>query len=276
MPELLARENLKKRLEVSERKRFFLQRKLAQKSVDEDGFGWSMADLMALLLIFFILFYAHSSNRVTASTERPVEVQIRERVRTLFFWLEKPAQKHEEAPKPAPAPGQIESKQADRFNESLEELRREVLKTMNGADGESFDVRWDNRRLVFVLGERITFNAGQAELLSESYPALLKIAAIIGSQKGFEVVVSGHTDDRPINTTRFPSNWELSAARAVTVARFLIENGLAPHRVSIQGFSAYRPINENTTPQNRQANRRVEITLIKEKEDKTGSRPGDS
>jgi chemotaxis protein MotB len=147
---------------------------------------------------------------------------------------------------------------------------------MDGADEDSFAVRWDNRRLVFVLGERITFNVGEAELLPGSYPALLKIAGVIGSKKGFEVVVSGHTDDRPINTARFPSNWELSAARAVTVARFLIEHGLAPERVSVQGFSAYRPVSENTTPENRQANRRVEITLIKEKEDGAGARSDDS
>ncbi len=275
MPEF-EKEELKKRLEVSERKRFFLQRKLAQRAVDEDGFGWSMADLMALLLIFFILFYAHSNNRVTASTERPVEVQIQEKVRTLFFWLEKPAQKNEDALKPSPTPGEVESKQANLHNDSLEELRREVLRTMDGADKDSFSVKWDNRRLVFVLGERITFNAGEADLLPDSFPTLLKIAGVIGSKKGFEVVVSGHTDDRPINTTRFPSNWELSAARAVIVAKFLVDNGLAPDRVSIQGFSSYRPINENTSPENRQANRRVEITLIKENEDGTGSRSNNS
>jgi chemotaxis protein MotB len=263
-------EELKKRLEVSERKRFFLQRKLAQRAVDEDGFGWSMADLMALLLIFFILFYAHSSNRVTASTDKPVEVKIQEKVRTLFFWLEKPTQKKEDAAGPSPAPAEVETRQASQSNESLEELRREVLRSIDGANEDSFSVKWDNRRLVFVLGERITFNAGEADLLPGSFPTLLKIASIIGSKKGFEVVVSGHTDDRPINTTRFPSNWELSAARAVTVAKFLVDNGLAPNRVSIQGFSSYRPINENTSPENRQANRRVEITLIKENEDGTG------
>ncbi|MGD8296107.1 MAG: OmpA family protein, partial [Desulfobacterales bacterium] len=62
----------------------------------------------------------------------------------------------------------------------------------------------------------------------------------------------------------YPSNFELSASRAINVAKFLIGNGVDPQRVSIQGFSEYRPLRENTTPQNRQKNRRVEIALIRE------------
>jgi chemotaxis protein MotB len=77
-------------------------------------------------------------------------------------------------------------------------------------------------------------------------------------------VVSGHTDNRPIQTKKYPSNLELSASRAINVAKFLMENSVDPQRVSIQGFSEYRPLLENTTPQNRQKNRRVEIALIKE------------
>jgi chemotaxis protein MotB len=77
-------------------------------------------------------------------------------------------------------------------------------------------------------------------------------------------VVSGHTDNTPINTEQYPSNLELSSARAINVAKFLIDNGVSPHRVSIQGFSEYRPLFENTSHKNRQANRRVEIALIKE------------
>jgi chemotaxis protein MotB len=68
----------------------------------------------------------------------------------------------------------------------------------------------------------------------------------------------------PIKTERFPTNWELSAIRAVTVARFLIDHGISPQRVSIEGYSAYRPLQPNRNARNRQANRRVEITLIKE------------
>ena len=76
------------------------------------------------------------------------------------------------------------------------------------------------------------------------------------------MVISGHTDNTPINTEKFPSNLELSAARAINVAKSLINNGVSPVRVSIQGFSEYQPLFDNTLPENRQANRRVEISLI--------------
>jgi chemotaxis protein MotB len=79
------------------------------------------------------------------------------------------------------------------------------------------------------------------------------------------VVVSGHTDDTPIHNEVFPSNWELSAARAINVAKILIGSGVEPGRVATQAFSEYRPLYENTSPGNKQANRRVEITLIKDK-----------
>jgi chemotaxis protein MotB len=127
-------------------------------------------------------------------------------------------------------------------------------------------VHWDQRRLVFVLGERITFEVGKAELLEDFQPTLRRLAELIASKTGYCVVVSGHTDNVPIHTERFPSNWELSAARASSVARFFIANGVDPHGVSIEGYSSYRPRYENSTPDGRQVNRRVEITLIKEEE----------
>lgn len=152
---------------------------------------------------------------------------------------------------------------------TIEELKREVLSTLEESERGDFSVGWDQSRLVLVLGERITFRVGEAELLVNFQPALSRIADFIAHKEGYEVVVLGHTDDTPIHNSQFPSNWELSAARAVDVGKFLIENGVRPERVSIQGYSEYRPLHENTTPENRQANRRVEITLIKEE----GSEP---
>jgi chemotaxis protein MotB len=126
-------------------------------------------------------------------------------------------------------------------------------------------MRWNQKRLVLVLGERIAFNVGDADLLPDFQPALKRIAEFVSSQKGYKVAVAGHTDDTPINNTRFPSNWELSAIRAVNVAKFLIFHGVNPHRISIEGYSAYRPLHPNTTHHIRHPNRRVEITLIKER-----------
>lgn len=77
--------------------------------------------------------------------------------------------------------------------------------------------------------------------------------------------VIGHTDDRPVKTSRFPSNWELSLARAGRVARFLIDDTQLPAtQFSVSGYSSFRPVQPNTSDENRKTNRRVEIVLSKE------------
>jgi chemotaxis protein MotB len=150
------------------------------------------------------------------------------------------------------------------LEQHIAQLRADVLATMDESEQDGFLVSNDQRRLVFTLGERITFNLGEAALLEAYQPIFIRIAGFIASKPDYQVVVSGHTDNRPIQTKKYPSNFELSASRAINVAKFLIGNGVDPQRVSIQGFSEYRPLRENTTPQNRQKNRRVEIALIRE------------
>jgi chemotaxis protein MotB len=153
----------------------------------------------------------------------------------------------------------------------LKQLGRKVMQTVSSKDKKDFAVRWDQKRLVLVLGERIAFDVGEADLLPDFKPTLTRIAGFISSQKGYRVAVAGHTDDVPIQTEQFPTNWELSAIRAVNVAKFLIGHGVSPRRVSIEGYSAYRPLLPNTSSQSRRDNRRVEITLINEGSDKGGT-----
>ncbi len=232
---------LKRRLEFSEQKRALLQKRLSSSSIEEDTTLWSFVDLITLLLILFILFYSHAITRkATAKNESGV-------------------------------PSQASETQTQ--DASLEQLRRQVLKTVSSKDKKDFAVRWDQKRLVLVLGEKIAFNVGDAHLLPDFKPTLKKIAGFISSQKGYKVAVAGHTDDVPINTRQFPTNWELSAIRAVNVAKFLIGHGIRPRRVSIEGYSAYRPLQPNNSTRNRRANRRVEITLIKEGNEKSGPDP---
>jgi chemotaxis protein MotB len=252
-------QELRQRLEFSERRRTLLQKALKQGSGEEDTFLWSMADLVTLLLIFFILFYSHA-------VSKPVETKDHSAQEPSSLQIEKPASvavevKKQESEK---LESQMENLDLEKRNEAVETLRREVLSTLEEGEQRDFSVHWDQSRLVLVLGERITFRVGEAKLLMDFRPALSRIADFIAQKEGYEVVVLGHTDDTPINNAQFPSNWELSAARAVDVAKFLIENGVRPERVSIQGYAEYRPVHENTTPENKQANRRVEITLIKE------------
>ena len=263
-------EDLKKRLEFSERRRAFLQKRLSKGSIEEDSTLWSFVDLMTLLLILFILFYSHALSR-KASTAEPPSPQ--------------PQTVAAQAPptdnstiKPEPTVNnQIESQEAVSETEaqdpdpSLEHLQQQVLQTVPMEVKDDFSIRWSQKRLVMVLGEKIAFNVGEASLLPDFQPTLKRISGFISTQKGYNVSVAGHTDDAPINTAQFPSNWELSAIRAVNVAKFMIASGVNPHRVSIEGYSAYRPLHSNTTPDFKRANRRVEITLVKEPENKNAA-----
>jgi chemotaxis protein MotB len=198
---------------------------------DDDPFLWCIADVITLLLIFFILLYVNSgmharptiSPQVVDKTVTPVEEQAGD-----------------------------------------ERLRDEVEHFMAQRQDQGVSVRWDQTRPVFVLSERITFAQGQAELLKDFQPTLERIAGFIASQAGYRILVSGHSDDTPIRTEAFPSNWELSAARAASVVRFLCENGVDPRQVTIRGYGEYRPVYANSSSENRQANRRVEITLTRE------------
>ncbi len=117
--------------------------------------------------------------------------------------------------------------------------------------------------LVISLSDTITFPSGQATLSPAVEPLLAQVAVLATEQPDLDIEITGHTDDRQIATTKFPSNWELSAARASRVARVLLErNQIDPTRISTRGYASYRPIYQNDTEEHRAANRRVEIRFF--------------
>jgi chemotaxis protein MotB len=258
---------LKNQLEFSERKRIRLQKMLAQKTVEEEVPLWSMVDLMTLLLVFFLFLHSLSAKETYLSVNNPRTDRSPLEIKT-----PPPQQPLENESVAEPDKPHTELVSTTNQNTSLDkaihQLRTEVLNVVDEKDKDVFSVRREENRLVFVLGERITFREGEATLLEAYHSISKKIAGFIASKKGYQVVISGHTDNTPINTEKFPSNLELSAARAIIVAKSLINNGVSPVRVSIQGFSEYQPLLDNTLPENRQANRRVEISLINEKNPK--------
>ena len=259
------REELKKRLEFSEHKRAQLQSRLSKGSIEEDATLWSFVDLMTLLLILFILFYSHamahkgSAKNVFSKQEQSSADQSWPVHKTSIATESIAFDPYQ--PKP-----EVNKSKAEKQDESLELLEQQVLQTVSEKLKKDVSIRWNQKRLVLVLGERIAFNVGNADLLPDFKLTLKRIAEFISSQTGYKIVVAGHTDNAPIKTIQFPTNWELSAIRAVNVAKFMILHGVNPHQISIEGYSAYRPIHPNTTADNKQANRRVEITLIKDPE----------
>ena len=120
----------------------------------------------------------------------------------------------------------------------------------------------DRRGLVISLPEAGSFAPGRTELSASAQLAILDLAAELANVPN-AVRVEGHTDDVPIRTAEFVSNWDLSAARATRVVRLLIEDGgLNPARLAAAGYAEYRPRQPNTTPDARARNRRVDIVIL--------------
>lgn len=124
---------------------------------------------------------------------------------------------------------------------------------------EQLDVRRTKKGVIMTLSEKTLFSSGSATLSKGAHPILNKISKIIKTLK-VQIEIEGHTDDRPINTFAFPSNWELSTARAVNVLRFMTEEqGVASRLISAVGMNQYHPVAPNDSEINRNKNRRVEI-----------------
>jgi chemotaxis protein MotB len=261
----LSYDELIRRLAFSERQRNRMRKAAARTTGEADGTNWSITDLMTLLLIFFILLYARSGNGNLFPPRHADPVPVSPRiVRHKIIVPSTPAAAKAVLPAGSPTPA-ISKKPAATLHPSSPEanpLEMKVKAFMKANAGQGIRVRWEEKRPVFVLSEKITFLTGQADLLAEFQPALVRMADFIAEQEEQQVQVTGHTDDTPISTFQFPSNWELSASRAASVARFLIANGVSAERIIIQGKASFRPVAPNDTTDHRQANRRVEITLI--------------
>ena len=116
----------------------------------------------------------------------------------------------------------------------------------------------DERGAVITISDVVLFPAGSAEMNPKGRTTLRQVFDVL-KQFNYNVKVEGHTDNTPIHTLRYPSNWELSASRASEVAHMLIKDGYPPERLSVEGFAEFRPKVPNTSPENRSVNRRIEV-----------------
>lgn len=133
-------------------------------------------------------------------------------------------------------------------------------KDMNIADAVSSEI--SERGLVIHIKDYTLFDSGKDELKPEAKAVLGAIADEMGEVKN-HIAIEGHTDNVPIKTAKFPSNWELSSARATNVLRFLVETkGFSANRISARGFGEFRPIASNATSTGRTRNRRVDIVIL--------------
>ena len=148
-------------------------------------------------------------------------------------------------------------------NGILASLEKDLLANLGDEEEEEkVNVTRHANHIVLTFPERIIFDPGQAQVKPSVQPILDKVASLASAHSQLLVEVQGHTDDRPINTKRYPSNWELSVDRATQVAKALIRLGLDPGQLTVKGFGEYRALYPNDTDSNRHKNRRVEIQFF--------------
>lgn len=154
------------------------------------------------------------------------------------------------------------AEQQNKLNEAMQAMAEnlnQVLTTL--VKSEQVSVTQTPRGVVVDINASALFEQGDAALQRSAARTLSAVAKVL--QAGKEVIeVEGHTDDIPIFTPQFPSNWELSAARASSVVRLFIEQGVVAERLRAVGLASYHPINTNDTPEGRSRNRRVTVTIV--------------
>ncbi|MGB8294742.1 MAG: OmpA family protein [Polyangia bacterium] len=157
----------------------------------------------------------------------------------------------------------------------LEELRRQnaaaearaamfrnlVARFKSMIDAGRLKVVIRDGRMLIALPNDVLFDSGKTDIKPDGQSALTQVAQILATIPDRNFIVAGNTDNVPIHTARFPSNWELSTARAVEVTKFLIANGMRPQTLAAAGYGEFDPVVPNDSPEHQAQNRRIEIVL---------------
>ena len=257
--------------------------------------AWVMtfADLMSLLMCFFVLLLAFSEMDVQKFKQLSGSMKQAFGIQRMI--------KADEIPKgtsiiaqefspgiPQPTPFQIiqqetsdDTKDNLEFNEgsdgeskslakrmyeaAIENIREEAEKLVEDLKEEietgMLEVEWSETEITVRLKEKSTFNSGEARLKRTSFQIIDRVSESLNKIEG-NIIVAGHTDNVPINTYEYRSNWELSAARAANVVHHLTKkNGVDANRIQIRAHAETKPLVSNDTWENRARNRRVEIVI---------------
>lgn len=257
----------------------------------------TFADLMALLMCFFVLLLSFSemdvikfkqiagSMQMAFGVQRQVEAKIMPKGTSIIAqefspgkpqptviedirqfttddqkdnldWVQ--ADFKEQSPVESPEPGEADQKSPEQPDPQqvmiLEELQQEVAEGLIDIDSEPGVT-------IIRIQEKGSFPSGSASLTASFEPVIRKIAEVLAATDG-DIYVAGHTDDIPISTARFRSNWELSAARSVTVTHKILEySDIDPGRILVEGHADADPLESNATAEGRARNRRVEVII---------------
>lgn len=212
----------------------------------------TLSDLLMLLMIFFVFLLAAPIVSASKPVQSQTKAELPDKQTTTPL-----IPRQQETTTQIAAASQSPDSQDKQAIAALEDDLHSLLG--NREDQQGVTVERRSQFIVITFPEQILFDSGQAQMKTAAGPTLMKMAAFIIKHPELSVEVQGHTDDRPIRSLRYPSNWELSADRATQVAKTLVELGTNPEQVATKGFGEYHPIVPNISDTDRLKNRRVEI-----------------
>jgi len=249
-----------------------MAKKQEQQKKGAPGWMTSYADFMSVLLCFFVLLYALADldearliqflqsfgnpniNVVQAQTGMGMEVMVGSGVVMM----------------PMPNDANAAFEEIENYDQMQHELRNIALdfatyfhEIMEGEGlHDAIQIVVGEDEITLIFSDNMFFNSGQASLLPQTAYVLDYVAQVLAAYPHFHIEISGHTDNQPINTVAFPSNWELSSARALAVQRhFMYNHGMPVSRLTAIARGEYQPIADNATAEGRARNRRVEMTI---------------
>lgn len=242
-----------------------MTRERRKSNISRDRWMVSYADFITLLFALFVVMYAF------AKADQKKQMQVSAAIDTAFSSLGTFADAQS---KPAGgAAGQATAPMSiimdenvlspARVKDDLEHVRRDLEQKLSSQIAmHSVAIQMGRDGLVISLREAGFFSSGSATPKPESLPALRQIAASL-SHTPYDLRIEGHTDNIPIHTAEFDSNWELSSARATRIARFFINlKDISPERISAAGYAEFHPMAGNDTADGRAENRRVDLVVL--------------
>lgn len=226
-----------------------------EKEPNHERWLLTYADLITLLMIFFVVLYSLSQ----------VEQKKFEQLSTsLRFVFGGGGSLIGQYPGNAILPSPLDTDSG--LSVALEDYEKYMAQA---GMQESTQAAVEDRGLVITIQDKLTFQPASAQLTPRAKVQMMLLAKLLNQTNNY-VRVEGYTDNTPISTGQFQSNWQLSAVRAANIAEFLVrEGGVTPQRISAIGYGEYRPVASNSTEAGRAKNRRVEIILLNKKYDAT-------
>ena len=233
----------------------------------------SYADFVTLLFAFFVVMYSISSVNDTkyASLSEALDEAFSKAHKVLK--VVDPIQIGSEPRTIQPIildnPTTEEKKKQRKLSDEILKERRQLLMVSEQfedvlqpyVENDLVEVKRNDFWIELEMNSQLLFLSGEAELSAKAVPVLRKIAEVIRRMPNV-INIEGHTDDVPIDTIEFPSNWDLSSARATTVVREFIRNGISPKRLSAVGYGEFHPVADNNNIEGQNKNRRVVLVLM--------------